>query len=274
MKQTADHIEDIGHNSRMTPDEYRQEREAIRQGETRIEQQLARLFRRSGWKQQELAEVEGKSEGQICEMLRFGRFLEFLGAAEESEVTSNLSCRAFHKTYWPKTEYLGNPPTKCRNERQRFQAVLDLLMTPPPEGMRYASPVQKDPTPAIKLGRNIRDQFADGKWHMADEIAEAVNAETKDVRACLERWAADALTSATVETKKSGKTIKARIFAKKHSVSPIEIKEKLSPLIQQLREEAGKSEARISRATLGMIAAQLLKFIDQWESGADAGGHN
>jgi hypothetical protein len=43
----------------------------------RWEQELARLFVRSGWTQEELVKREGKSKGWIDQRLRFGRFLNF-----------------------------------------------------------------------------------------------------------------------------------------------------------------------------------------------------
>jgi hypothetical protein len=62
-----------------------QERERIRDlfGESkasagaRWEQELARLFYRSGWTQEELSTKEGKSETWVQYRLRFGRFLLF-----------------------------------------------------------------------------------------------------------------------------------------------------------------------------------------------------
>ena len=39
---------------------------------------MARLFARSGWTQQELADVEGKSQQWIVQRLTFGSFLNWL----------------------------------------------------------------------------------------------------------------------------------------------------------------------------------------------------
>jgi hypothetical protein len=61
-----------------------------------------------------LAKKEGKSEGWVCQRLRFGRFLNFLTTVSFSENTSfpkNLTEGRFRE-YWSKTE--GG------NERRRF----------------------------------------------------------------------------------------------------------------------------------------------------------
>lgn len=73
---------------RMTPDDYRAERERIRQtyGDNAKdanglrEQALAALYHRSGWTQDELAKVEGISRPQMTMRLLFGRFLGFVAA--------------------------------------------------------------------------------------------------------------------------------------------------------------------------------------------------
>lgn len=70
---------------RMTAAQYEAERARLRElyGDTpanaavKSEQALALLFHRSGWTQQELAKVEGKSQRWVSYRLTFGRFLNF-----------------------------------------------------------------------------------------------------------------------------------------------------------------------------------------------------
>jgi hypothetical protein len=102
------------------------------------EQELARLFVRSGWTQEQLAAKEHKSQKWIDFYVRFGRFLTFsttvlnpwisrltlfgrfldfapMGANAET-LPNNLSERRF-RAYWERSEKAGG------NERQRFGAL-------------------------------------------------------------------------------------------------------------------------------------------------------
>lgn len=82
--------------NRMSPADYEGERarprEACGDGKAeagaRFEQELAKLFYRSGWTQEMLAAKEGKSAGWICQKLRFGRFLGFLTKVRKRETPS------------------------------------------------------------------------------------------------------------------------------------------------------------------------------------------
>ena len=42
------------------------------------EQSLGKLFARSGWTQQRIAEKVGTTQGRVSHLLCFGRFLEFI----------------------------------------------------------------------------------------------------------------------------------------------------------------------------------------------------
>lgn len=134
------------------------------------EQALAMLFYRSGWTQEKLAEKEGRSEGWVCQTLRFGNFLNFLTTVSNSEsLPSNFTERRF-RGYWAATSAAE------KNERIRFQAVLDLMSEDLMLSKRAGPKGIEKP---------IKDKFSDGKWHSLDEIVAAVDAPESDVKNAL-----------------------------------------------------------------------------------------
>ena len=91
--------------NRMSPDDYEAERARLREayGDSnkeagaRFEQELARLFYRSGWTQEELAKKEGLKQPTVCQRLQFGRFLDFIASGNKTEnpAFSKLTERRF-----------------------------------------------------------------------------------------------------------------------------------------------------------------------------------
>ena len=85
------------------------------------DQVLAGLFYRSGWTQQELAEVEGKNQSWVTRRVRFGRFLENMpDGINPDSLPKNLTERRF-RSYWERTDKSET------NERIRFRAVQQLM---------------------------------------------------------------------------------------------------------------------------------------------------
>ena len=78
------HVAEFAPAGHMTEAQYTVERQRLRAtyGDTAKErtgafdQELARLFFRSGWTQEQLADVEGKTQQWVAYRLRLGRFWE------------------------------------------------------------------------------------------------------------------------------------------------------------------------------------------------------
>jgi hypothetical protein len=215
------------------------------------DQQLALLFARSNWTQEQLAEKEGKSQFWISKRLLFGRFLNFIAKDINPEIPiRSLTERAFRK-FWERTE--GG------NERQRFAAVLKLMQ----DGTFLRQP------PVLKgLGKAIAAEFADGKWHKLETIVTATERSEDDVSKVLgqfgtkREWHTYGISGCDV--KPVGKSKSYRIFPAINSISSVELAEKLGPIIEALIEEGKKNMATMSPGTVAKLAHNLKQLLEQW----------
>jgi transcriptional regulator with XRE-family HTH domain len=130
------------------------------------DQQLALLFARSGWTQEQLADKEGKSRPYITQRLIFGRFPNVAMATSTEIPLSSLIERRF-RDYWSRTE--------GTHARQRFAAVLKLMRS---EATLRQPPVLKG------LGKAIAEEFADGEWHKLETIVAASGKANKKCSPC------------------------------------------------------------------------------------------
>lgn len=254
---TESTVAELHPSGRLSRGEYIREREAIREtyGDSPTEaaakrdQALARLFTRSGWTQEQLAEVEGKSQQRIAEILRFGRFLEFTGSTGIS-INHVTESRFNGKSgYWRRTD------SSETNERIRFQEVIRLI---------------EDSTLAAPRHRAIRSmlvqQFGDGKWHRPGTMATHIDTTEDHVTRILNElsWPSNSRTAFKVERKKVGKHHEYRIFKKERTISTDELTEKLTPIIEELQEMSERAPGTMSNPTVARIAAQIRNLLKEW----------
>ena len=104
-------------HNRMTEAEYDAERARLgnsrKDAGDRWEQDLARLFARSGWTQDDLAKKEGKSQSWVGQRLCFGRFLNFTTNVVNAVAPPTNLTEGYFRKYWEKADPCGG------NERQR-----------------------------------------------------------------------------------------------------------------------------------------------------------
>jgi hypothetical protein len=246
-------------SNRMTQAEYERERERIketygdsaRDAGARRDQELAKLFYRSGWTQEVLAQKEGVTRISIVYRLRFGRFLEHVTTVTNPEFTpSNLSERKF-RSYWERTD------KEESNERIRFRAVLDLIHEETRLGQSTA--------PKFAVGRALVEKFADGKWHARETIGKAFpETPPTDIDAVLYHMHAKGTYGCRLEKRKNGRSFDVRIFRKVREVPAGELKEKLGPLIKQIETEGRKNAATLSVSTVALLGVQLRKLLEEW----------
>jgi hypothetical protein len=249
----------IAMHGRMTEADYDRERakiaptkrEAQQQGGIRWEQELAALFYRSGWTQEQLAEKEKKSRPYIGQLMQFGRFLAFADASANAEnLPNNLSISRF-RHYFDRTER-GNG-----NERIRFKATLEMMRS---ETVLSRSHVK------LNHGLEIKKQFANGKWHAAETIAEAIDAPKDQVERTLDLMWQRGTYNTKTERKKVGAGFHYRIFDQDQdrTVSLAELIEKLTPIIQELEAEGQKHIARSVPITCAQCAVRLQRLLESW----------
>lgn len=84
------------------------------------DQSLAQLFRKSGWTQQAIAEKVGMKQPYVCQLLCFGRFLQFIASGNKVTIPANLTEKAFRK-HWGETD--GD-----KKDEPRFSQVIKSMI--------------------------------------------------------------------------------------------------------------------------------------------------
>lgn len=236
-------------SGRMTVAEYEAERAKLAPDRAtaaiRWEQDLAGLFYRSGWTQDELAKQEGKSRTWCVYMLCFGRFLAF---AANVTVVTNLTERRF-RAYWERTAEHGTG-----NERIRFRATLELIEAEEP--LRQAHKNTGHP-------KKIVERFGDKKWHALPTIAKALEAAEDEVERSLYGMVKDGRGGAKTEIKTVSGVKHYRIFRNSRMVSSDELIEKLTPILKGLEAEAAKNQVRVSPQALAILAGKLRRLLEE-----------
>jgi transcriptional regulator with XRE-family HTH domain len=214
----------------------------------RWEQELAKLFARSGWTQEQLAEQEGKTQAYISYLLCFGGFLLFLEHYNHLVINStDLTERRF-RSYWRLTAK--------GDSKARFREVIRLMEEPTSETTTTGKPKS--------IGERLMDQFADGQWRSIEDIQAAVAEPMKKVKTTLEGMIQRGSFNSECSRKPVGKTQHYRIIHQTRRVSIDELRTKLSPIVRGLIAEGKKNMATMSPGTVAHLANQLKTLLDEW----------
>jgi hypothetical protein len=114
------------------------------------------------------------------------------------------------------------------------------------------------------IGKVLKEQFADGKWHRLSKIVQQIDRDEDHVRRALNRMLKNRTHGCKAEKKKVGQHVEYRIFSLDKTISSAELIEKLTPILKGLEAEGAKNMATMSPGTVAYLAGQLRRLLEEW----------
>jgi hypothetical protein len=121
------------------------------------------------------------------------------------------------------------------------------------------------------LGKEIKAQFCDGKWHSFETIVTTTGAPAKNVWSTLDlmwRWGTY---KTKCERKKVGAEYHFRLSPEEKQVSVHELVEKLTPILKELEVQGRANAATMSPPTVRVMTAKIQKLLEEWADDRPAG---
>jgi hypothetical protein len=134
----------------------------------------------------------------------------------------------------------------------------------PNEALDLASPCPLPVRQRPSIGKALKEEFADGKWHRLPNIAHKIDRDEDRVRRALNRMLKNQTHGCKAERKKVGQHIEYRIFRLDKTVSSSELIEKLTPILKGFEAEGAKNMATMSPGTVAYLAGQLRRLLEEW----------
>ena len=255
--------------NRMSDDEFDRRWKAIvdtygmttKEAIAKRDRETAMFLADSGWGQAEIAARIGRSQRWVSCHLIFGDFLAY-----HNVVDANLTESVFRK-FWLQTLYLdterrGSPPGR----KDGALRIADREATP----ARYAEVArllkEGDETPKLPL--SFVEQFADGKFHRADKMADDAEMSVDDFIPAMRRLSHSGSKKFKIESKQVGQGTMYRVFRNADAVSPAEMRAKLKPYLEELKDEGRKDHiALASLKNVLRLATLIERQIESWEQG-------
>ena len=114
------------------------------------------------------------------------------------------------------------------------------------------------------LGKQIKAQFSDGKWHSFETIVTATAAPAKNVWSTLDHMWRRGTYKTKCERKKVGKEYHFRLSPKDKQISVHELIEKLTPILKELEVQGRANAATMSPPTVRIMTAKIQKLLEEW----------
>src|SRR5215510_9096718 len=116
----------------------------------------------------------------------------------------------------------------------------------------------------VGLGKQIKAQFCDGKWHAFETIVSRNGAPAKNVWSALERMWRWGTYKTKCERKKVGTEHHFRLSPKEKQISVHELVERLTPVLKELEVQGRANAATMSPPTVRIMTAKIQKLLEEW----------
>ena len=120
------------------------------------------------------------------------------------------------------------------------------------------------PASRLALGKQIKAQFSDGKWHSFETIVTKTGARAKKVRSVLYHMSRYGTHKTKCERKKVGTEYHFRVSPKDKQISVQELIEKLTPILKELEVQGRANAATMSPPTVRIMTAKIQKLLEEW----------
>jgi HSP90 family molecular chaperone len=116
----------------------------------------------------------------------------------------------------------------------------------------------------LVLGKQIKAQFSDGKWHSFETIVTKTKAPVKKAWTTLDHMWRSGTYKTKCERKKVGTEYHFRLSPKDKQISVQELIEKLTPILKELEIQGRANAATMSPPTVRIMTAKIQKLLEEW----------
>jgi hypothetical protein len=124
---------------------------------------------------------------------------------------------------------------------------------------------------SLDIGKQIKAQFCDGKWHSVETIAAATGASVENVWTVLNGMWLHGYHKTKADRKKVGAEHHFRLSPKEKQISVHELIEKLTPILKELEVQGRANAATMSPPTVRIMTAKIQKLLKEWAEQPSAG---
>ena len=114
------------------------------------------------------------------------------------------------------------------------------------------------------LGKQIKAQFSDGKWHSFETIVTKTGGRAKEVWGTLDHMWRSGTYKTKCERKKVGTEYHFRLSPEEKQISVHELIERLTPILKELEVQGRANAATMSPPTVRIMTAKIQKLLEEW----------